>query len=1715
MSDVRRIAVVNRGEAASRCLRAIRELRFEEGSDLVGVALYTDADRFAPFVREADESVHLGAALQRTPAGELKSVYLDYDRIVRTLKTVRADAVWPGWGFVAEHPAFVERLDREGIAFLGPSAETMRRLGDKIESKRIAEAANVPVAAWSGGPVSRADVESWAARIGFPLVLKATAGGGGRGIRVVSSGRELMFAFDSATAEAESAFGDGTLFIEARVTGARHVEVQMAGDRHGRVLALGLRDCSVQRKHQKVIEEGPPPGLSEPLLRSLRDSAVRLLTEVGYVGVATCEYLVRGDSFFFLEVNPRLQVEHGVTELLTGLDLVKLQVRIARGERLPAACPAERGAAIEVRLCAEDPGNGFAPSPGRIALLDLPAGPGIRVDAGISAAADVPSEFDSMIAKILAHGATREEARARLMRAVFDTRVVIEGGMTNKGFLLDVLMHSDFGRGGVDTGWLDAVGLADSAPAVVEALFVAAIHVYQQGRAAARANFFGEASRGRPLNIPPSIGTEIDLVYAGAAYRLRVFAMGGGMYRIYHRANVATVTLLEQGPFARLLITRRRRVQVLVSSSDVEVRVELDGRHHRVGRDVGGRVRAPSPSLLIEVSVKPGDPVATGDRLGLFEAMKCETAFVAPMGGVVREVLARPGERLNAGDVILVIEPSAEEGSAVRGDAVDFPTDMNPLDLFIDPSDQAGRLELGKRLEDSERRAAVEALRSEVRRILLGYDVNPERANRLIEVLSSPISALSEESCAELAGIVPALDVFADLEVLFSRAPTRVAGEDLGPSNDARMAMYLRRIGAQGAGIDSSFLALLKVALSHYGIQTLEPTEMLHRVVLRLCSTRTTRTLRNQLATALLNLTIRLAERRFAFDEGEELHAMLERLWQLRGTVTPIVADLAAQANFMIFDRSSRLPEGARRPEDEITLVGPAESTDLSAHAEPLGLTVEQARWFELWRFANFELERIDLPGFDGVVALFGRSREGSGDDRIFCLTELTDLGPEAPERPDLSMFERCFHAAVEAMRSIQGHREGAQRLHWNRLYVFVRPPVLLGEDVVASTVRRLAPQTGHLGLERVHVRVALLDPQQPERPAMPLELLISNPSGGRVEWSVRLPHNQPLKPATPYERRVALARSRGLTYPYEIIRLFVAPPDGRSQGAGQPTGRGTFVEHDLDHTGRAVPVEREPGGSTCAVVIGTISTPTLKHPEGMKRVIILGDPTMDMGALAAAECDRIVAALDLAERERLPVEWVAVSAGARIAMDSGTENLDATARVVRRLVTFTDAGGEVNLILPGVNVGAQSYFDALATVGLSTRGVLIMLPNASMVLTGRAALEFSGGVAAEDEIGIGGYERIMGPNGEAQYRARDLGEAYWTLLEHYTTSYVAPGEASPRRLHTSDPSERDITLSPYDNGEGFRSMRDLFSPDTNPGRKRPFAMRPLMRAVADADASALERWRDWSDAQSAIVWDCHVGGFPATLIGIESRQVPRVGYTPNDGPNAWTAATLFPHSSKKVARALNAASGVRPTIILANLSGFDGSPESMRRGVLEMGAEIARAVVRFRGHIAFVVVTRYHGGAYVVFSRELNDQMRVAALSGSYASVIGGAAAAAVVFTRDVRKRTQADVRVVDARRELGAARDPASRAARRAAYDRVFQEVLLEKQAEVAAEFDAVHTVERAQRVGSLEMILEPRTLRPTLVRWLAEAFKSEAKPEVRSLQAAFAVASGERRL
>jgi acetyl-CoA carboxylase carboxyltransferase component len=383
------------------------------------------------------------------------------------------------------------------------------------------------------------------------------------------------------------------------------------------------------------------------------------------------------------------------------------------------------------------------------------------------------------------------------------------------------------------------------------------------------------------------------------------------------------------------------------------------------------------------------------------------------------------------------------------------------------------------------------------------------------------------------------------------------------------------------------------------------------------------------------------------------------------------------------------------------------------------------------------------------------------------------------------------------------------------------------------------------------------------------------------------------------------------------------------------------------------------------------------------------------------------------------------------------------------------------------------------------------------MVLTGKQSLDYSGGVSAEDNYGIGGYERIMGPNGQAQYFAPDLSSACQILMRHYDHTYVIPGERFPRRAQTSDPVTRDIRDFPYfstrPEDSDLTFIGDLFSDEKNAGRKRAFDIRTVMTSLIDADHQPLERWSGMRDAETVVVWDAHIGGYPVALLGIESRPIPRHGFIPGDGPEQWTAGTLFPMSARKAARAINSASGNRPLVVIANLSGFDGSPESLRNLELEYGAEIGRAVTNFKGPIVFCVVSRYHGGSFVVFSKALNENLEVAAVEGSYASVIGGVPAAAVVFAREVDARMKADPRIKDLQGQLAQAQGT-QKAALQIRLNEVTAMVHSEKVGEVASEFDQTHNVQRAQRVGSIDYVIPPATLRPYLIEALERGIQRE---------------------
>ena len=740
------------------------------------------------------------------------------------------------------------------------------------------------------------------------------------------------------------------------------------------------------------------------------------------------------------------------------------------------------------------------------------------------------------------------------------------------------------------------------------------------------------------------------------------------------------------------------------------------------------------------------------------------------------------------------------------------------------------------------------------------------------------------------------------------------------------------------------------------------------------------------------------------------------------------------------------------------------------------GLHPMMGHRLQVWRLQEFELER--LPSAEDIYTFHGVAHANPKDERLFALAEVRDLTRIYDDDGNivaLPELEQVVVRVLATLRSFQARRPISRRLLWNRVLLHVWPVMEPDPDEIHRIVERLAPLTTGLGIEMISFQGEVRESDGIVRRRV---LQFFTPLGHDVSLEVADPPKRPIQPLDEGARRLISARRRGTMHPAEVVRL-LAPAGGIT---GQPDG--VFTEHELTDDGELVPVDRPPATNPCGIVVGTVRNFTERYPEGMLRVILLGDPTQSLGALAEPECRRINAAIDLAQELGVPLEWFALSAGAKIAMDSGTETMDWIGDVLRKIILFTQAGGELNVVVAGINVGAQPYWNAEATMLMHTRGVLIMTPESAMVLTGKQALDYSGGVSAEDNFGIGGYERIMGPNGQAQYWARDLSDACGVLLYYYEHAYVAPGERFPRPAISSDPVDRDVRPSVhFAEGSDLARIGDVFDDATNPGRKKPFDIRAVMRAVIDSDRLPLERWATMNAAEIAVVWDAHLGGQPVSLIGIEGRPLPRHGPMPADGPEQWTSGTLFPRAAKKIARAINSVAGRRPLVVLANLAGFDGSPESMREWQLEFGAEIGRAVVNFDGPIVFCVVSRYHGGAFVVFSQTLNPNLETVALEGAHASVIGGAPAAAVVFAREVEQAARGDRRITALDQEI-ADSDGAERQRLRAARAALWVEVLADNRKEFADRFDATHSVERAVQVGSVSQIVAPARLRPFLI-------------------------------
>ena len=439
-----KVLIANRGEIALRLIRACHELGIR------AVAIYSDADARAPHVRAADEAVHIGPA----PSAES---YLKGDRIVDAALRVGAEAIHPGYGFLSEREWFARAVRDAGLVFIGPPAEAIAAMGSKTAARRLAIAAGVPVVPGTTEPLrDEADARAVAERFGYPVLLKAAAGGGGKGMRVVREPASLGSSLETARREAKAAFGDDAVYVEKYIVGPRHVEIQVLGDSHGTMLSLNERECSVQRRHQKMIEEAPSVAVTPDLRKRMGETAVRAAAAAGYVNAGPCEFLLdANDDFYFLEMNTRLQVEHPVTELVTGLDLVQWQLRVAAGERLPFRQEdlVPRGWAMECRITSEDPANGFLPSTGRVRYLHLPSGPGVRWDGGIESGSEVTLHYDPMLAKLIVWAPSRELAIARMHRAL--SELVIEGVETSRDFHLRVMEDDEFRQGAIEIQWLE------------------------------------------------------------------------------------------------------------------------------------------------------------------------------------------------------------------------------------------------------------------------------------------------------------------------------------------------------------------------------------------------------------------------------------------------------------------------------------------------------------------------------------------------------------------------------------------------------------------------------------------------------------------------------------------------------------------------------------------------------------------------------------------------------------------------------------------------------------------------------------------------------------------------------------------------------------------------------------------------------------------------------------------------------------------------------------------------------------------------------------------------------------------------------------------------------------------------------------------------------------------------------------------------------------
>ena len=663
-----KILIANRGEIACRVIRTARRM------GIATVAVYSEADAEALHVAIADEARLIGPA----PA---RDSYLGIDKIIAVARAAGAEAVHPGYGFLSENADFAEACAAAGLVFIGPTPAAIRAMGSKAAAKALMEKHGVPVVpGYHGAEQDDARLLAEAERIGFPVILKASAGGGGRGMRVVPSAAEFARALDGARREAKGAFGDDTMLVERYLERPRHIEVQVFGDSRGNIVHLGERDCSIQRRHQKIVEEAPAPGLDPARRGLIGEAAVAAAKAVGYVGAGTVEFIVPNqsngrDAFFFMEMNTRLQVEHPVTEAVTGLDLVEWQLRVAAGERLPLGQNeiALRGHAIEVRLYAENPARGFLPATGTLDALSLPEGPGVRVETGVRQGDRVTPFYDPMIAKIITWGDDREAARNRLAGALADSAVV--GVATNLGFLARIVADPEFAAGAVDTGFIERRRTALLKAAVPPPDLVLAAASLHRLLARAEATPAG-ADRFSPWG--RTDGWRLNLAAAPQRFLFRCdatdYAVSAGAtdgawhLQIGENSYSAAATRMPDGRLAVTLDGVRRTVRVVAAGGGLAVFAdgagwtldEIDPLSPPPGADAAaGRLAAPMPGRVVQLLVAAGGTVRRGQPLIVIEAMKMEHTIAAPRDGTIAAVHYAPGDLVEEGAELVALAPEA------------------------------------------------------------------------------------------------------------------------------------------------------------------------------------------------------------------------------------------------------------------------------------------------------------------------------------------------------------------------------------------------------------------------------------------------------------------------------------------------------------------------------------------------------------------------------------------------------------------------------------------------------------------------------------------------------------------------------------------------------------------------------------------------------------------------------------------------------------------------------------------------------------------------------------------------------------------------------------------------------------------------------------------------------------------------------------------------